>query len=237
MSMPVAVLAGGLATRLRPVTGRIPKCLVKVSGRPFGEHQVRLLHSRGLFDIIFLVGHMGELVRETLGDGSQWGVRIRYVFDGPRPLGTGGAIRAAIGELGDSFLVLYGDSYLECDYAAVAEAFGRTGKLGLMTVFRNDGRWDRSNVVFDDGRILKYDKVLQTGTMRHIDYGLGVFKRAAFEPWPPGAAFDLEAVYQSLLQRNELAGYEVTERFYEIGSPAGLEETRAYLDAKGDRQE
>jgi N-acetyl-alpha-D-muramate 1-phosphate uridylyltransferase len=235
MTLPVAILAGGLATRLRPVTERMPKSLVEVGGRPFAEHQIALLHRHGVREIVFLVGHLGEMVRDALGDGSRWGVHLRYAFDGPRPLGTGGALRAALPQLGDPFFVLYGDSYLECDYAAVARAFHASGQSGLMTVCRNDDQWDRSNVLFAGGRILSYNKETRTPQMRHIDYGLGVLTRSAFEGDAAAAAFDLAAVYQRLLAAGDLAGFEVDGRFYEIGSPAGLEETRAHLS--GDRHE
>lgn len=232
MSLPVAILAGGLATRLRPITERIPKSLVDVAGRPFAEHQVALLARHGMTDITFLVGHLGEMVRDTLGDGSRWGVSLRYVFDGPRALGTGGAIRRALPELADPFFVLYGDSYLECDYAGVERAFAAGRQSGLMTVCRNDDRWDRSNVLWADGRILAYDKQGRTPGMRHIDYGLGGFRASAFESYATDEAFDLAAVYQRLLGAGELAGFEVPGRFYEIGSPQGLDETRAYLSER-----
>jgi len=231
MSLTVAVLAGGLATRLGAVTATIPKSLVDVAGRPFAEHQIALLRRNGLTDIVFLVGHLGEMVREALGDGSRYGARLRYVFDGPIARGTGGAIRAALGALGSAFFVLYGDSYLECDYAAVERTFERSGKSGLMTVCRNDDRWDRSNVLFEDGRILRYDKTRQTPDMRHIDYGLGVFRASAFETRGE-AAFDLASVYQDLLSKDDLAAFEVPTRFYEIGSPAGLAETSEYLASR-----
>ncbi len=233
MSFPVAILAGGLATRLHPVTERMPKSLVDVAGRPFAEHQIDLLRENGLSDIVFLVGHLGEMVRAALGEGERFGVRLRYVFDGPRPLGTGGAIREALPALGDRFFVMYGDSYLDCDYGAVARALASTGKRALMTVCRNDDLWDRSNVEFRDGRIVRYDKRSRDEAMRHIDYGLGVFDRAVFEAWPAGSAFDLEAVYQRLLAQGDLAGFEVERRFYEIGSPEGLAETREHLRLKG----
>jgi NDP-sugar pyrophosphorylase family protein len=233
VSLPVAILAGGLATRLRPITERIPKSLVDVAGRPFAEYQIELLVRHGFTDIVFLLGHLGEMVRESLGDGARWGARLRYVFDGPRALGTGGAIRRALPELGAAFLVLYGDSYLECGYAAIERAFLLSGKGGLMTVYRNEDRFDRSNVLYADGGIHRYDKHARTPEMRHIDYGLGAFHQAAFARWPADEAFDLEAVYRYLLTRDDLAGYEVPERFYEIGSVSGLEETRAYLLAKG----
>jgi NDP-sugar pyrophosphorylase family protein len=233
MSLPVAILAGGLATRLGPITERIPKSLVDVGGRPFAEHQVDLLRRNGLTDIVFLVAHLGELVRDALGDGARLGVRLRYVFDGPEALGTGGAVRRAIAELGEAFFVLYGDSYLMCDYAAIEEAFRTSGKSGLMTVVRNDDRWDRSNVLFAEGRVVSYDKQNRTPDKRHIDYGLGAFRAAAFARWTDDERFDLASVYQDLVGRDDLAGFEVPTRFYEVGSPAGLEETRAYLLGRG----
>jgi NDP-sugar pyrophosphorylase family protein len=229
MSLPVAILAGGLATRLGPVTSDRPKALVDVAGRPFAEHQIELLRRHGVRRIVFLVAHLGEMVQEALGDGTRWDVTLRYVFDGPRALGTGGAVRNALPELGSSFFVLYGDSYLECDYEDVARTFTESGAEGLMTVCRNDNQWDRSNVHFEDGRILAYDKRTQTPGMCHIDYGLGVFAARAFERFAPEAAFDLAELYQRLLAAGTLAACEVPGRFYEIGSPAGLAETRARL--------
>jgi NDP-sugar pyrophosphorylase family protein len=228
MSLPVAVLAGGLATRLKPITSTIPKSLVDVAGRPFAEHQIELLARHGLTDIVFLVGHLGEMVREALGDGSRLGVALRYVFDGPIAGGTGGAIRRALPELGDAFFVLYGDSYLECDYEAIERVFAASGKSGLMTVCRNDDQWDRSNVLMQDGRIIRYDKVATTPDMRHIDYGLGAFKASAFASRDE-RPFDLAVVYQDLLAHDDLAGFDVPGRFYEIGSPSGLAATRDYI--------
>jgi len=233
MTLPVAILAGGFATRLHPVTERIPKSLVDLGGQPFAVHQIELLRRHGIIDIVFLVGHLGEMICDTLGDGTRWGVRLRYIFDGPRQLGTGGAIRRALPELGDPFLVLYGDSYLECDYPSIEKVLLESGKRGLMTVYRNEDRLDRSNVLYAEGRIVRYDKLRRTSEMRHIDYGLGGFRKSAFVARAEDEAFDLVEVYQDLLAHNDLVGYEVPRRFYEIGSPSGLEETRAYLAAKG----
>lgn len=230
MSLPVAILAGGLAMRLRPMTETIPKSLVDVGGRPFAEHQIALLRRHGLTDIVFLVGHLGEMIRDAIGDGSRLGVRVRYVFDGPEPVGTGGALHLALPELGDAFFVLYGDSYLECDYAAIERVFTASGKAGLITVCPNDNRWDSSNVLMDGDRIVRYDKVARTPDMRHIDYGLSAFRASAFGSAPgDGPAFDLSVVYQALLAKDELASFEVPTRFYEIGSPAGLAATRDYI--------
>jgi NDP-sugar pyrophosphorylase family protein len=232
MSLPVAILAGGLATRLRSITQSVPKCLVQVAGKPFVAHQLALLRQAGFVDVTLLLAHLADQVVAELGDGSRFGVRLHYVFDGPRSLGTGGALRNALPQLGAAFLVLYGDSYLECDYRAIERRFLEGGKAGLMTVCRNDDRWDRSNVLFSDGRIVRYEKTASPNGMCHIDYGLGAFRASAFEAYAPETAFDLARVYQDLLGRGELDAFEVPSRFYEVGSPEGLSETEQYLAAR-----
>ncbi len=232
MSLPIAVLAGGLGTRLRPITERIPKVLVELAGKPFAVHQIELLRNHGITDIVFCLGHMGEKVKAALGDGSFWGVHFSYVFDGPVLLGTGGALRKGLSLLGKAFFVMYGDSYLECDYTGIEQAFWANGKPGLMTIYRNNDQWDRSNVLFHQGRILRYDKKHRPPDMQHIDYGLGVLRSEALEIYPEGQPLDLADVYKDLINRDQLVGYEVPQRFFEIGSPSGLEETQRYLSQK-----
>lgn len=227
--LPVAILAGGLATRLRPLTATIPKALVEVNGEPFIAHQLRLLRANGITRVVVCAGYLGEMIQECVGDGGEFGVQVRFAFDGPRLLGTAGALKQALPLLGEAFFVLYGDAYLPCDYRAVQTAFEQSGRLALMTVLRNDGRWDRSNVEFVDGNILAYNKHCPTPWMRHIDYGLGVFHRAALAVVPEAQPYDLATLYQELLTQGALAAHEVDQRFYEIGSFAGLEETRQYL--------
>ena len=227
--IPVAILAGGLATRLRPVTEAIPKALVPIDGEPFLAHQLRLLKRSGITQVVLCVGYLGEKIREFASTGREFGLEVEYSFDGPHLLGTGGAIRRALPLLGKQFFVLYGDSYLPCDYGAVERAFLESGKAGLMTVFRNAGRWDRSNIEFSEGRIVRYDKVHSVPEMQYIDYGLGIFRAEVVDALPAEQVHDLAAVYQDLLRRNRLAAYEVSERFYEIGSMAGIQELRDYL--------
>lgn len=227
--LPVALLAGGMATRLRPITEKIPKLLVEVAGEPFFSHQLRLLKKNGLTKIVLCVGYLGDMIVEQYGDGSKWGVEIQYSFDGEKLLGTGGALIRALPKLGDAFYVLYGDSYLPIDYQAVGRAFLDSGKLGLMTVFENREAYDASNVWFEDGRIKFYSKKEKVPQMKHIDYGLGVFRAAAFDPCPRDAVVDLAAVQTGLVHRGELAGYEMKDRFYEIGSHAGLDELNRLL--------
>lgn len=226
---PVAILAGGLAKRLRPITETIPKALVTVGDLPFLVQQLRLLHAAGLRRIVVCAGYLGEMIEARIGDGADFDLQIEYSFDRPRLLGTGGALKRALPLLGRRFFVLYGDSYLPIDYRKVALAFVTGGKAGLMTVYRNEGRWDASNVRFEAGQVLRYDKEQRTPEMHHIDYGLGVLRAESLAPWPDNELFDLADVYRRLLSENQLAGYEVTERFYEIGSPEGLAELDAFL--------
>jgi NDP-sugar pyrophosphorylase family protein len=222
--LPVAILAGGLATRLRPITEKIPKLLVEVAGEPFFSHQLRLLRKSGLKRVVLCVGYLGEKIVERYGDGAKWGVQIDYSFDGPTLLGTGGALIQALPKLGPAFYVLYGDSYLPIDYQRVGNHFLRSRKLGLMTVFENRGRYDASNVWFAEGEIKIYDKQSKSPQLQHIDYGLGVFQGAAFDGFPRDRPVDLAEVQKKLVAGGELAGLEIPERFYEIGSHEGLQE-------------
>ena len=235
--LTVAILAGGRATRLRPITETVPKSLLELNGEAFAVHQLRLLRANGIRRVVLCVGHLGVLVQRAIGNGATVGLQVDYSFDGPALLGTGGAVKNALPKLGESFFVMYGDSYLPCDYAGIEKTFKSAGTLGLMTVFRNEGKWDSSNVEFEAGKILSYSKTDRTPRMRYIDYGLGVFHADAFENVPPGKPCDLSEIYTDLLQGKQLAAFEVRERFYEIGSPAGLRETADFLAAHSLSQE
>ena len=227
--LPVVILAGGLATRLRPITETIPKALVEINGEPFLAHQLRLLRRNGVERVVMSVAYKGEMIQEFARDGRGYGLDIDYVFDGPTYLGTGGAIQNALPHLGGAFFTLYGDSYLTCDFSSVQAAFVASRRQALMTVYQNDGLFDTSNVEFTDGRIVRYDKRERAATMRHIDYGLGVFEAAAFAAYPKGGTLDLAAVFQDLLRAGQLAAFEVSERFYEIGTSEGIRETAAFI--------
>ncbi len=178
--LPVAILAGGLATRLGPLTETLPKSLIAINGEPFVAHQLRLLRRSGVQHVILCVGHLGNMIEDTIGDGSAFGMKVEYSYDGAALLGTAGALKNALPKLREKFFVMYGDSYLTCDYAAIEQEFSRQNKLGLMTVFRNDGQWDASNVEFEEGSILAYSKKNRSARMRYIDYGLGVFPCESF---------------------------------------------------------
>ena len=225
----VAILAGGLATRLRPVTETVPKSLIAVAGEPFIAHQLRLLRREGVERVVLCVAHLGAMVRDFVGDGCKFGIDVAYSFDGDALLGTGGALKRALPLLGDTFFVLYGDSYLDVGLAPILLAFRRSGAPAMMTVFRNEGSWDTSNVLFDGARVVRYDKRAPSPEMRYIDYGLGILTAEAFSDRPPGTPFDLAELYHALAGTGRLAGYEAMRRFYEIGTPQGLAETDAYL--------
>jgi NDP-sugar pyrophosphorylase family protein len=230
--VPVAILAGGLATRLRPATEKIPKALLSVADEPFLVHQLRLLRSEGFRKVVLCVGYLGEMIEATIGDGKRLGLKIDYSFDGPTLLGTGGALKRALPELGKRFLVIYGDSYMPADYGAIVEAFVQSGKPALMTVLENEGRWDASNVWFEKGKIQRYDKRLRTPEMRHIDYGISVLTPGVFAGFPENVPFDLADLYSRLVSDQQMAAYEVNQRFYEIGSAEGLAELDSLLRNK-----
>jgi NDP-sugar pyrophosphorylase family protein len=229
VGLPVAILAGGLATRLRPVTETVPKVLLEVAGKPFLEHQLAQLREQGVEEVVLCVGYLGESIRERYQDGRSHGIRISYSFDGPKLLGTGGAIRKALPLLGEAFFVMYGDSYLRIDFGAVEGTFRQSAKSGLMTLFHNQDSWDVSNVCYSGGTIQRYDKKLRGPDMQHIDYGLSVFKAEAFREYPPDDVLDLAQVMRTLVDRGDMAGFEAEERFYEIGSPAGWRELDQFL--------
>jgi len=226
---PVAILAGGLATRLLPATENVPKALLPIAGRPFIHWQLGLLAQQGITDVVLCAGHLGEQIQAAVGDGSRFGVTVCYSFDGDALLGTGGALKRALPKLGAAFFALYGDSYLRCSFAAVQEAYEESEAHGLMTVFCNEDRWGKSNVLFRDGSVVEYNKHSPRRGMRHIDYGLSVLSSQAFERSPASAAFDLADLYHDLAARGELAALAVNERFYEIGSVGGMEAAEHYL--------
>ncbi len=227
---PVAVLAGGLATRMHPLTERVPKSLLPVAGKPFVFHQLNYLAGQGVERVVFCLGHMGEQIIDVIGDGAEFGLRVEYSWDGEIPLGTGGAIANALPLLGNEFFVLYGDSYLRCNYGVVYRRFIESvDKDGLMTVYKNNGAYDASNIVFEGGEIIRYDKKHGTADMRHIDYGLSILRAETLTEVPGNAPFDLALLFKKLVKKRRMAGFEVVERFYEIGSQEGLAELDALL--------
>jgi D-sedoheptulose 7-phosphate isomerase len=226
---PIAILAGGLATRMYPRTQTIAKAMLDLNREPFIAHQLRLLEQKGLRNIVICAGKFSEQIMDYVGDGSSFGLQVQYSCDGELLLGTGGAIKKALPLLGEVFFILYGDSYLDINYRAVYHHFQQAKKPAQMTVFHNQGQWDKSNIFFEDDAIKLYDKHSNDPRLRYIDYGLGLIKSAVFDSYPNNQPFDLADVYKNLVVAHQMAGYKVTKRFYEIGSPSGLQELKEYL--------
>lgn len=230
--MQCVILAGGLAQRLRPLTECVPKALVPVAGRPFADHQLSWLASQGVTDVTFAIGHLGGAIQAFVGTGYRWGISVRYSDEGDTLRGTAGALRLAYdrGLLEPAFGVLYGDSYLAAPVATAWAEFAATKPAVLMTVYRNEGRWDASNVKLSDGLVIRYEKGTAAAGMHHIDYGFSIVDRDAVMPLIEQAAVaDLAEVYKRLSAQSQVRGFEVSERFYEIGSPAGLAELEKLL--------
>jgi NDP-sugar pyrophosphorylase family protein len=227
--LPLAILAGGYATRLGSLTKDTPKCLIEINGRPFVDWQLDLLIKQGYTDFIFCISYKSHLIQEYLGDGSTWGVKIRYSLDGETQLGTGGAIQKALPILGKAFGVIYGDSYLPIDYFQVEREFLSSPTQALMTIYKNHNLFDTSNVEYSDGILVDYEKGIKTPKKQHIDYGLTYFRSVAFSPFDGIKSFDLSDTCHQLSSEGNLAGFEVIERFYEIGSAQGIREFSDYL--------
>ena len=236
--MQTVILCGGMGTRIAAVARGLPKALLPVAGRPFIEHQFERLAACGLRDVLLCTGSGGDRIEAHVGDGARWGVRVAYSREAPdRLLGTGGALVHALPHLAGSFLVMYGDSYLTVDYRAVVRAFEASGGPALMTVYRNEGRWDASNTRVEGGRVTFYSKQAKPGEAAWIDYGLTAFRRDVIEersgaPMP----LDMARILGDLVAAGRVAAFETPDRFYEIGSPAGLAELDAAIRSGGRNQ-
>ena len=228
----VVVLMGGLGTRLKDYTKECPKSLVDVCGRPFFDYQLDLLTAWGFKDFLFLIGYRANMIEEHYGDGKDRGISIKYSYDGEKLLGTGGAVRSAFEYLADDFLLIYGDSFMDIDYAETLYRYEKgkaAGARALMTVLRNNNRFDKSNVVMDADRLVLYDKHNPTPEMDYIDYGVCMYEKSLFENFNEDEAFDIAVIQHELSVKGQMTAQIVTKRFYEIGSPESLSEFSAYV--------
>ncbi len=227
---PLILLAGGLATRLRPITESIPKALIEVAGKPFIQWQLEYLSQQNLKHIVIAVGYLGEMIEDFLGAGHQFGLDIHYSYDGNELLGTGGAIKKAFPLLSDKFFIMYGDSYLPIDFKEVYNYFEHNNLLALMTIFKNDGKFDKSNVKKNENGKIAYDKKNVSADMNYIDFGLSLLNKEVFKNFKETQAFDLSDVFCEISKREVLYGFEVYKRFYEVGSLEGIKEATEFLN-------
>lgn len=231
----VALLAGGLATRLRPLTEKIPKALISVAGKPFILRQLEYMQSQGISRVVICSGYLGKMIFDFVNSINTLDLEILYSDDGKTLLGTGGAIKKAIPLLGDNFFIIYGDAFLPINFLSVQHAYLSSKKPALMTVLKNQNMWDKSNVLFRDGELIEYNKITPKIDMDYIDYGLGIVSASIFEEYPDKIAFDLAELYHYLSTKNQLAGFEVFQRFYEIGNHTSLKEAEEYFILKEDK--
>lgn len=232
--MQVVILAGGMGTRIQSVAGNLPKALVPVANKPFVFHQLDLLREHGLKKILILAGYRSDMIKQALGDGSSTGFHIQIISENPdRLLGTGGALVNAIDHLDEAFMVMYGDSYLPVDYRQIIQWFQNQSRPAMMSVFHNAGQWDQSNVRVDGDRVAYYRKNAPAGSVDYIDYGLSIFRKDIIRRYQHAAMpLDMASIMYDLVDSRELAAYEVSQRFYEIGKPEGWAELDSLLKAR-----
>ncbi|HVP37005.1 MAG TPA: sugar phosphate nucleotidyltransferase [Terriglobales bacterium] len=232
--MQMVILAGGLATRMRPLTLKLPKSMLLIKGRPFLEYQLELLKEYEIKDVLLCVGFKGELIKEHFGDGRKFGVSLSYSFDGDKLLGTAGALKKAYKLLGENFFLMYGDSYLPYDYLRIEESFKMSNKLSLMVTYKNQNRFDKSNILIEEGLVKVYDKTFEGGKLEYIDAGLSILKKEVLNLVPEDEPYNLEGLYGALISEEEMSAFEIRQRFYQIGSFEGLEEFKNLVE-KGEK--
>ena len=228
IDMQVAILTGGLATRLGDLTRNQPKSMLKIRGKTFLEYQLELLRRGGIKNIVLCLGHMGEQIERHFGNGRKYGVSIKYSLE-DKLLGTAGALKKAEAWLNDVFFTMYGDSYLFLDFSLVMSHFKSQNKLALMTVYKNYDRYDRSNTAVEGNLVKKFSKRKKTKDMVYIEYGANIFRKEALDMIPENQDYSLDDLFPRLLEMDELLAFEVKERFYEIGSPQGLNEFKEFV--------
>jgi NDP-sugar pyrophosphorylase family protein len=227
--MQVAILTGGLATRLGDLTRNKPKSMLKIRGKTFLEYQLELLKRAEIKNIVLCIGHMGEQIERHFGNGRNYGVNIEYSLE-DKLLGTAGALKKAEALLNEVFFTMYGDSYLFLDFPAAMRYFKSQNKLALMTVYRNYDRYARSNTVVEGNSVKNFSKKERTGGMVYIEYGANIFNKEALRMIPENQFYSLDDVFHRLVEMDELLAFEVKERFYEIGSPQGVKEFEEYIE-------
>jgi len=230
--LQVAILAGGLATRLRPLAEKIPKSMIRIGGKPFLEYQIDLLKRKGIRDIVLCIGYLGDQIKEYFEDGKRFGVQIQYSHESSRLLGTAGALKKAEELLKDEFFVMYGDSYLFLNFQAIASYFHQFDKQALMVVYKNYDRYDNSNIAIEGNLVKQYSKKEKTKEMIYIDYGVSMLRKMVLDLVPQNIPYPLEELFSKLISQKEVLAYEVKKRFYEVGSQKGLVEFQGYLERR-----
>ncbi len=226
--MQIAILCGGLATRLAPLSTHTPKSMIKIHGKPFLEYQINTLKKNKITNIVLCVGHLADQIIDYFGNGKKFNVHITYSHDGKTPLGPAGALKKAADKLENIFFTLYGDSYVFLNFQKIYNHFSTTKNLAMMTVFQNHDKYDTSNIVVKNNKVIKYNKN-KTPDMTYIDYGVSIFRKQTLHLIPHNTFFTTKDLYTKLVEKNELQAYPVTKRFYHIGTPEALQDFNRFI--------
>ncbi len=230
MITSLVLLSGGLATRIRPLSQSVPKAMIEIHGKPFIEYQLNLLKKQGIEHVVICTGYLGEQIEEFVGDGTKFGLKVSYSPDGNTLLGTAGTIKKALPLLPETFFMMYGDSYLPIDFREVSDFFEKNSSQALMTVIKNENKWDKSNVIFEENTLMKYDKGNPVPEMKFIEYGLSILTKECFNTLSDGEVSDLAHISKKLVEDGKMLGFETKQRFYEIGSFDGIEDFKKYIN-------
>ena len=229
MMLPVAILAGGLSTRLRPITNSMPKAMVPINGVPFIDYQLHYLKHQGVEKVVLCLGYLGHMIENHVANGAQYGLRVTYSYDGDNYLGTGGALLKALNLLDENFFILYGDSFLPIQFKTIQDAYLQNPYPALMTIYKNGNQGDKSNVRLKSSNLIEYNKKNPTPDMHYIDYGLSIVSKRIFMDMQPQTFLDLADIFTDLSLHQQLSGMDVHTPFYEIGTPEGLHRTQKFL--------
>jgi len=228
MIFPVIILAGGKATRLGKIAKNTPKSLIKINNHPFLYHQLIYLEKQGIKEVIICAGHLGFKIKKFI-EKKKINLKIKYFNDGKKLLGTGGAIKKILPFVKNNFFVMYGDSYLPINFRNVQKLYINSKKLGLITIYKNKNKLDKSNIILKSGNIY-YDKFKPIKGMHYIDYGLNILNKRVFKYFNLKKKFDLAEVLNLISKKNLLTFMLVKKRFYEIGSLHGIKDTEDFLN-------
>ena len=230
--MQMIILCGGLATRLGKITKNIPKSMVKIKNKPFLEYQIEILKKRSIKDIVLCVGHLSDQIEQYFGNGENFGVNIKYSYDGDKQLGPIGALKNAEDLLKEDFFIMYGDSYIDVDFQQISSFFKKHDKLGLMVVYKNFNKYDKSNLIIKDNIIIAYGEKERTEDMVYIDYGTSILSKKSMKLIPKNTFYSTGQLFTDLISKGELIAFEVKNRFYHIGNPDALEEFNNYIESQ-----
>jgi NDP-sugar pyrophosphorylase family protein len=230
--MQIVILCGGLGTRLSHLTKYTPKSMIQIEGKPFLEYQIENLKKQSIKDIVLCVGHLSEKIEEYFGKGEKFEVNIKYSYEKEKLFGPIGALKNTEPLLEETFFIMYGDSYLSVDLHKVQNYFMQHDKPALMVVYKNQDKYDRSNLIVQDNMVIGYGEKERTRDMIYIDYGTSILRKKILEILPKDTPISTEQFFSDLVKKRELMAFEAEERFYHIGDLESLEEFRSYIRTK-----